>query len=327
MDPRRSKRRVPPLLGRLGLALASVVVGLIAGEIVLRVLRPHGTLRSAQELPWMNTLPHVRTAFTVDPEFGFRPVLGTKLYDENGILHATYDDTSGVDRDRVLFIGDSVTANGKILEATRAACERSGVEFLNAGVGSFNTLQEIAYYRAYNHRVDPDHVVLTFNMNDVETTPVAFREADGRLRVYATFAPYEDVDLTLYEHSYLYRLYLGLRYPRDSRMDDILDEIDVAFADFAAELAADDVAFTVLVVPLSLPRAEWSARDARVYERVVSILGTHGIDHVDLRPALDRASADGLPLAPSEGDVHHVTEELAALYAAACAERIALCAR
>jgi len=318
--PRRLVRVLAPFL----LVSVSVLVGLVLAEGALRVLRPHGTLRSAHELPWMNTLPHVRTIFTVDPEFGFRPVLPSKLYDRHGILHAEYD-TTDVDSERILFLGDSVTANGKILRATREACGRDDVEYLNAGVGSFNTLQEIAYYRRYAHRTEPDHVVLTFNMNDVETTPVVFREDDGNLRVFATFAPYEDVNLFLYRHSYVYRLYLGLRYPRDSRLEDVLGDIDDGFASLSDELARAGVDFTVLVLPLSLPRAQWSARDVRVYEDVIAMLHTHGIEHLDLRPTLDEAAEAQLPLAPSAGDLFHVTEDLAALYGRELATHITSC--
>jgi hypothetical protein len=47
-----------------------------------------------------------------------------------------------------------------------------------AGVESFNTVQEVAYDRSFNRFIRLDHVILTFHLNDFETTPVAFREAD-----------------------------------------------------------------------------------------------------------------------------------------------------
>jgi hypothetical protein len=78
------------------------------------------------------------------------------------------------------------------------------LEYWNAGVESFNTVQEVALYRGYNTAIETDHVVLTFHMNDLETTPVAFLDEAGRLVVYALHQPATRVNAWLFEMSYLY---------------------------------------------------------------------------------------------------------------------------
>jgi len=62
-------------------------------------------------------------------------------------------------------------------------------------------VQEVAYYRQFNRPIHPDHVILTFHLNDFETTPVAFREADGTVVVFAPNWPVRRLHPWLFQHS------------------------------------------------------------------------------------------------------------------------------
>jgi lysophospholipase L1-like esterase len=83
-------------------------------------------------------------------------------------------DLSRTDRRRVLLVGDSFTfGEGLDVEHNFASLlqaafdrERRRVDVINAGVGGWGTLQEVAFVRDHLHDFRPDAVVLTFCGND-----------------------------------------------------------------------------------------------------------------------------------------------------------------
>jgi lysophospholipase L1-like esterase len=82
---------------------------------------------------------------------------------------------------RILMLGDSMTVGwGVRAEATfskriEAMYREGGIaaEVINAGVGNYNTVQEIEYFLTEGHRYRPDLVVLNFYPNDAEPVPVS----------------------------------------------------------------------------------------------------------------------------------------------------------
>ena len=193
---------------RLALFLVSLGLAVLFCELALRVSSPGGGFGAAEELPWLRGADRTRL-FVSDPDFGFRPALGNELFDAFGTHRNEYEVGERAGRERVLFLGDSVTARGHIIEALRERYGEAGFEYWNAGVDSFNTVQEVAYYFDYNAEVDPDHVVLTFHLNDYETTPIAFEDEAGRVVVFAPNQPTRRIYPWLFENSRLYRLWLG----------------------------------------------------------------------------------------------------------------------
>ena len=114
---------------------------------------------------------------------------------------------------RLLFIGDSVTRRGHIVDALKDEYGSLKYEYWNAGVESFNTVQEVRYYKHFNRGLRPDEVFLTFHLNDFGTTPVAFREANGSLVVYVTNVPAQRLNPWLFQRSHLYRSWIGATRP------------------------------------------------------------------------------------------------------------------
>ena len=145
-------------------------------EIFHRIKAPYRTLGGAYELPQFRQSASKGLSFVVDPSFGFRPVLGDGPYTRFGTLANDYAAAKPPGVNRLLFIGDSVTHRGQIVEALRAVYGSQKYEYWNAGVESFNTVQEVEYYKRFNRAINPDHVILTLHLN---ATP-AFRE-DGTL--------------------------------------------------------------------------------------------------------------------------------------------------
>ena len=123
--------------------------------------------------------------WAIDSDFGFRPVLGNSEYNVYGTLYNNYSFEKKENTKRLLFLGDSVTRRAKIIDALRESYGEEKFEYFNAGVESFNTVQEVAFYKKYNSVIRPDHLILTLHNNDFETTPVAFYNQDHHLVIYA----------------------------------------------------------------------------------------------------------------------------------------------
>lgn len=292
--------------------LLGIGIGLAAAEIVLRLACPASGLGSARELSQFRRLSNSANLFTVDPEFGFRPVLDNRLYNAFGTLTNGYAVVRRTGVQRVLFLGDSVTARGHIVDALRRCYGDEGYEYWNGGVESFNTVQEAAYYRRYCHRVAPDHVVLTFHLNDFETTPVAFRRFDGSLVVYAPNFPAEELNGWLFRFSYLYRLGIGLAKCGNEPIDAVVAETEAALVELQDELRRTNVRFTVVVFPFLKPWRNWTPGERYSHRQILEILSRRGIRHIDLLPAVQEARDAGIELCETTGDVWHPGSALAA---------------
>jgi lysophospholipase L1-like esterase len=81
---------------------------------------------------------------------------------------------------RVLMLGDSLTFGwgvpaestpSRLVEKALNAASEGEWQVINAGVGNYNTSQEVAYFLREGHRFDPDVVVLNYFINDAEPTP------------------------------------------------------------------------------------------------------------------------------------------------------------
>ena len=88
---------------------------------------------------------------------------------------------------RVLLLGDSTTLGwgvplnetaAKILERELNALHLPGYqrfEVINAGVGNYDTVQEVTYYETRGREFHPDLVVLVYFINDPEPVPIEKR--------------------------------------------------------------------------------------------------------------------------------------------------------
>jgi lysophospholipase L1-like esterase len=80
---------------------------------------------------------------------------------------------------RIIMLGDSLVLGwgvqfddilSKRLERKFAA-DGHPVEVINAGVGNYNSIQEVEYYLTRGYKFHPDLVVLNFDCNDAEPVP------------------------------------------------------------------------------------------------------------------------------------------------------------
>jgi lysophospholipase L1-like esterase len=296
---------------RLALLLAGTIVSLLVLELAVRVAAPWRAFRVS---PLTGRRDEERL-FTTDPELGYRPVTGNEAYDEHGVRRNGYALEKRPGVRRLLFLGDSVTARGRIIEALRALAGEAGYEYWNAGVESFNTVQEVLWYERFNAAVRPDHVILTFHVNDFGSTPIAFRDAEGRLVLHATGGGGGRVLVPfLYRHSWLYRVLVS-RLAGGTSWERAVNETRRSLERLRDRLARDRVALSIVVHPVMRPPAEWSRGERAAHEEALRLAAELGLRCFDLRPPLESAIAAGLSLEEEPGDAWHPSPATAAHFA------------
>ena len=224
---------------------------------------------------------------------------------------------------RLLFVGDSVTRRAEIVGALEKQFAEHSYEFWNVGVDGYDTEQELLWFKGWNQRVDPDHVILTFHNNDFTVTPVAFVDDRGQLCVRLPDGTVSGPFRWLMEHSALYRLYRKARAatiePRSREEASRL--ASRSLREFRDLLAEKGVKFTVLVFPV-LDRTE----DGSEYERwahgeALRILRDLGIRHFDLAHPLKAALDEGVDVRQSPEDYWHPNAEGGVRFARYVADR------
>lgn len=150
------------------LLLASLLVALAMMEVAIRVY-------AALAFPKMMVLDeklgwkHVRNKEkTFHNELGERVLIRLNQHGHRGTF---YDYERSKNTYRILVLGDSMTEGSEVEEAdlftTRIEAQLPGVEVINAGVGSYGTVQEYLYLLDEGIRYRPDLVLLMFYKNDL----------------------------------------------------------------------------------------------------------------------------------------------------------------
>ena len=309
-EPRR-----PPILARLATLVVSTVVALGLAELGLRLAFPGQAFvrgRPQWNLDAANARRHV---YDQHDELGFIPVLDGEQFDEHAVRRNDYAYEKRPDVTRLLFVGDSVTARGRIVRALQAMHDEGRFEFWNAGVEGYNTWQEVELYRRWNHAVAPDHVILTFHNNDFELTPVTFLDGEGQLVVYAPRFPLQGVDPWFFRNSHLYRL-LTARLAGEGEDFSKEAAMRATLAGFRDELAADGIRLSLVVFPVLEEPDAWNVRQQRSRERILRIADQLGLRTFDLMPALEHMLAEEIPMEEQPGDPLHPNNQAAIRFAA-----------
>jgi lysophospholipase L1-like esterase len=162
--------------GRIGLVLFGVVVGLVAIELVLRVLGPR--------IPVVNSLTSIASFQTYHPVYGFfhRPGAHGWIETPEFVSHVAINSRGLREREialqkatgtyRVLMLGDSFvegaqvpmeqTISRRLEEILSAELRGRPVEVINAGNAGFGTAQALLYLDHEGKEYQPDLVVLVY---------------------------------------------------------------------------------------------------------------------------------------------------------------------
>jgi hypothetical protein len=313
---------------KLGLALASTVLGLVlVGEVGLRLWNPPevrlfdspfrgGPGERVVKIDRRYEVHPEFGIFQVDDELGYRPVPGGAGYGPHGARWNEYAPEKPPGKRRLLFLGDSVTERHKVIDALQELLGEE-YEYWNAGVPGYATEQELLYYRDYLGGITADHVILTFHLNDYETTPVVF-EADGEVvKVHAQIGGTPPSAWWM-RHSFLYRFAWtrGVRLTSTSRPAAIEAEVARDLAALRDMVHARGAELTVLVLPWIQEYAKWPEPKPRHHELTLRTLDELGIRHFSFLETLARALAAGVPVHEMKDDPQHPSLEFARLMAA-----------
>lgn len=280
------------VLLRLTLVLLALVLSVCGLELFVRFYYPDGAIPAAH---MDHSSPDKNSSVHVDSEAGYLPNLGNGAeYDEFGCLANDYqlEKRKGT---RVLFIGDSVTHRARLVTALRRLYGESKYEYWNAGVESFNTRQELVLYRRYNHRIKPDHVVLTFHNNDFRATPLVVRE-DGQFKVYE---PGMSINPWLFERSYLYRW----AWPRTDDRNGRARLVWESLVELKALLAQQNVRFSIIMLPMFKPQKDWDKSEQWSRQQSLEYFRQLNLRYFDMLPVLE--AAQGLEITEAPGDFFH----------------------
>lgn len=168
--------------------LVGVVLGcFVAAELVLRVV-----FARSMDLPmemWKYATQLKQPV--ADPQLSFAHVPNRSAFlmgvpvstGSHGLRDREYSRAKPPGVYRIVILGDSTTLGWgvaveetvpKILEAELNELQVPGYdrfEVLNAGVGNYDTVQEVTHYLTYGRELHPDLVILQYFINDAEPVP------------------------------------------------------------------------------------------------------------------------------------------------------------
>ena len=290
---------VKKFLLRLGLLGAGLVGGVVAGETALRLLKPPAVSGGIAQTRFpVGQL----TDYTPDDECGYLPRINGQFYGAQGCVYNDYKLEKPAGKRRILFIGDSVTHRGRIIDKLRKLYGNVNYEYWNAGVESFNTAQEVALYRRYNHLIKPDMVVLTFHNNDFMQTPLVYREK-GKLQLLTPLHDRDHINTWLFEYSYIYRCYVGRTWRGDQ--DEKAVRVRQNLQELQKLIAADGAQLKVILLPLMRPLKDYDQGENWSRDHALAITQDLHLSTIDLAPALEEILVQKKPVEETKGDYWH----------------------
>ena len=177
----------PSVLLNIVLLAFAILLGCVAMELALRVIFAH-SLDFSMEM-WKYAVELKRPVANPELSFAHAPnrsafLMGVPVsINSEGLRDREFSLEKPPDVYRVMMLGDSTTFGWGVKEEDTAAkfLERklnanlpagySRAEVMNAGVGNYDTVQEVTYYETIGWKFHPDLVVLVFFINDPEPVP------------------------------------------------------------------------------------------------------------------------------------------------------------
>jgi len=178
----------PGILLNLVLLVGTLVFSGLAMEVALRVVFARSMDFSMEMWKYATQLKqpveNPQLSFVHAPNRSAFLMGAPVSINSHGLRDREYSEAKPPNVYRVMMLGDSTTFGWGVREDDTAAkmLERKlnahlppgydKVEVLNAGVGNYDTVQEVTYYETRGLAFHPDLVVLVFFINDPEPVPV-----------------------------------------------------------------------------------------------------------------------------------------------------------
>ena len=205
-------RHIYKARGGLIISLVSFLLSIGALELAIRMVDPLGI--SYYELAGDYTrdkLADERLVFRHKPSWATRYGDVRVTYNERGLRDRPVLPKAAGEY-RVLALGDSVTFGWGVdqdktfsarLEALLEERLHRPVRVINSGVGGYNTVQEMTYFKQEGITLQPDLVMLTYVQNDIEVNKGPF---DPWAQSSLWGKPFPDMVLTMVGKLWFYRL-------------------------------------------------------------------------------------------------------------------------
>ena len=297
------------------LSLISVAFALAVMEVLLRWSYPFSTFGAGEELNWFRLgRQDIPDLFVPDDTLGFRPVLGNRIYDDHGIIFGDSILAKSQPARKILFIGDSVTARGRMIRALAERISSDRISYLNGGVESYNIQQEVEFFFRYQALTKPDYIIHIFHVNDLQSTPLAYRASDGRLHVYSINTRKEVFSPLLFRHSQLYRLMIAAALPRIDRVQLLTDARD-HLRRLLTYAQTNKIKYDVVIFPTLSPEAKWPKHERDSRHLLLALVKELEIEAVDLLPISESMNARDSDPREMPGDNWHPNDQFAGLAA------------
>lgn len=167
---------------RFGIPLLAVLAALLLGELFFR---GYFSVTQNYDVEMWRYARFLKMSVSDARSHVHRPdasawIMGAEVsINSHGLRDRDYGYEKPMEVTRILIIGDSVTFGfgipaedtyAKIIERRLNESGTGKYEVINAGVGNYNTEQELAYFTAEGFRYHPDLVLLGWYINDAEAT-------------------------------------------------------------------------------------------------------------------------------------------------------------
>ena len=304
--------RWPELATRIGVAALAVIVGLLLLEGATRLVFDRRGMQYDIEMWKYAKLIKQRSdiaAMAHEHAPNRRATLmGVDVrINSLGLRDREFSPAKPPDVHRVLVLGDSMTFGWGAAEEDaypkklERLLNRHGdrYEVINAGVGNYNSVQEVAYFLERGVRLQPDEVVLGFYINDAEPTPSP--NTNLLARTSYAYVVASSLVQTLGRQ-------MGLR-PTVTQYYDALyadrqpgwEACREALVELSRVCRKLQIPLWIALIPeLHAPNKDYPFK--RVHAAVAAIAQHEGVRAIDLLPAFDGVNPRDLWVSP--GDAH-----------------------
>ncbi|MCO5144507.1 MAG: hypothetical protein M9962_15630 [Oligoflexia bacterium] len=230
-------------------------------------------------------------------------------------------------KNKAVFIGDSVTRRGKIIQSIESLSKYKTWDFYNLGVEGYNIPQSISYFMLYGKNIKPKRIILQIHNNDFIYYPMLlFTSNDTALWFFHEEEPIH-FNFRLIQQSYLYENYVMARYSilnKEARRKNLIQKRSIEEIKRLKEYCLqNNIELYLVVLPLIKPTKNWTEEELRSRETSLNIGKNLNITTIDLFDSLDEYHEKSLNLTEeNKEDYWHPNQFAAEILAKKILERI-----
>lgn len=307
------------LMSRIMLLCCSIIFTFLFLEVLLRIV-PIDNKLYYQNITWGHWKSPEGMPEMYNRNYAYDELIG---YEKKSV----YEEIKNISGDnkkyyKILILGDSVTEQGfyvgPLQDLITKRYNTSSIAMVNAGVTGYDTGLEYNYLKYRGLELKPDFVIIQFNMNDFESTPVIIKQKDG-----SWLALSEDKKLSpwispvLFVNSKLYQVIMVrlLTFSGYKEKKAFINNVALPLGSMKQLLKEKGIPFYFVIFPLF----EDSDKSRRLHNGVINITNELGLDSntIDLMNYYS-----GLDYRTISNDLYHPNKEGGKIAADVLAEKL-----